>query len=64
MKKSLIPLLLLVCLSSSMTDNDIVNQFFYGLFAQNGLPQPQYCLKCIDDVTASKLVKFANTILP
>ncbi len=64
MKSAIVFLLSVLVITTPLTDNEIVNEVFYGLFAQNRLAKPEVCVKCFDDVTAKKIVNFVDTILP
>lgn len=50
--------------ANCLTDNEKINEIWYGVFAQNRLPRPQYLLRCFDDESASRIIKLAATILP
>ena len=47
-----------------LTDNEKLDEVWYGVFAQNRLPRPQYVLKCFDDESAGRIVKFLEKIVP
>ena len=47
-----------------LTDNEKLNQLWYGVFAQNRLPRPQYVLKCFDDESAGRIIKLFEKIIP
>jgi CRISPR/Cas system-associated endonuclease Cas3-HD len=62
MRKILI-VLLLVALTQTLTDKEIIQQTLNGLFKENNLPEPTTIVPCIDDDTAHKIVVFAGEVL-
>lgn len=62
--KKLIIFLLPLLLTNCLTNNEIINQIFYGIFESNNLPKPQFCIDCFDDAAAKNLVLFLNDLLP
>ncbi len=57
-------LLALICVSVlSLSDKDILQQTFNGLFEQNKLPDPKKVVPCFDDGTAHKTVVFIGQVL-
>ncbi len=57
-------LLALICVSVlSLTDKDILQQTFNGLFEQNKLPDPRTVVPCFDDPTAKRTVAFIGDVL-
>lgn len=50
--------------ASCLTDNEKLNEIWYGVFAQNRLPRPQYLLKCFDDESANRIIKVFSQVLP
>ena len=66
-KSTTVVILVLVLFSQPgwcLTDNEKLNEIWYGVFAQNRLPRPQYFLKCFDDESAGRIVKLAKQIIP
>jgi hypothetical protein len=47
----------------TITDREIIQQGLNGLFEQNKLKDPVTIVKCIDDVSAHKMVVFAGEVL-
>lgn len=62
--RAAILLLFTIVLANSLTNNEIINEVFYGVFEANSLPKPQFCIECIDDASAKKMVLFLDDILP
>lgn len=57
-------ILLVLALSAfALTDKEILQEVFNGLFEQNKLPKPTTIVPCFDDSSAAKTVKFAGTVL-
>lgn len=54
----------LLCLAAfSLTDKEILQQTFNGLFEENTLPDPKTIVPCFDDATAKSTVAFIGTLL-
>ena len=53
----------LLVLTPALTDKEILQQGFNGLFDANGLPHPEHVVDCFSDPTAHKLVIFIGEIL-
>ena len=51
-------LTVLLVLSQSLTDKEIIQQTLNGIFEQNKLADPTTIVPCIDDTTAHKIVVF------
>lgn len=62
MRKVLALLLMLVAITSALTDKEIIQTGINGLWEQNKLPDPTTIVPCIDDDTAHKLVVFAGQV--
>jgi carbon monoxide dehydrogenase subunit G len=62
MNKVVALLLVLVALTSALTDKEIIQTGLNGLFEQNQLPDPTTIVTCVDDDTAHKLVVFAGQV--
>jgi hypothetical protein len=60
----LFTIILLLSTSNCATDNEKLNEVFYGIFAQNRLPRPEYFLKCFDEVIATRIIKLIQVLLP
>lgn len=54
---------LLVALTLSLTDKEIIQTSLDGAFEQNKLPKPTTIVKCIDDTSAHQIVVFAKQVL-
>ena len=50
--------IVLLTLSTALTDKEILQQGFNGLFDANGLSHPEHVVECFSDPTAHKLVIF------
>lgn len=61
---SILVIITILGCSLCLTDNEKINQVLYGVFAQNKLPKPVFSPLCFDDVTANRIVTFANEELP
>ena len=63
MRKILTLLLVVVTLTNSLTDKEILQQGLNGLFEQNKLPDSATVIPCLDDDTAHRVVEFVTDSL-
>jgi hypothetical protein len=61
--KNLFVFLAILTLSVSLSDKEILQQAFNGLFSANGLANPTTVVECFDDDSAHKTVVFIGDVL-
>jgi hypothetical protein len=60
--RKLLAIFALILLTQALTDKEILQQGFNGLFEQNKLAYPTTIVPCFDDATAHKLVVFIGDV--
>lgn len=55
--------LLLITLTLTISDKEIIQQLLNGAFEQNKLPKPTTIVDCIDDTSAHQIVVFGGQVL-
>ena len=63
MSKNFFVFVFYVVSALGLSNQDILQQAFNGIFSQNWLPHPTTVMSCIDEASGKKIVNFTGTSL-